>query len=62
MKPRGDGRNVSSGSQCSGRVQERSSLSRQLELHLPKFSIEGSYQLEKVLPKLGIDQHITSKS
>ncbi|XP_022431889.1 plasma serine protease inhibitor isoform X1 [Delphinapterus leucas] len=39
---------------------KRSSLSRQLELHLPKFSIEGSYQLEKVLPKLGIRDVFTS--
>ncbi|XP_076979567.1 plasma serine protease inhibitor [Tamandua tetradactyla] len=27
---------------------------RQLQLYFPKFSITGSYQLEKVLPKLGI--------
>ena len=61
MTPRGDGRNMSSVSQCSERVQERSSsLSRQLELYLPKFSIEGSYQLEKVLPKLGIRDVFTS--
>ncbi|XP_008835791.1 plasma serine protease inhibitor [Nannospalax galili] len=33
---------------------------RQLELYLPKFSIEGSYQLEKILPKLGISDIFTS--
>ncbi|XP_008700709.2 plasma serine protease inhibitor [Ursus maritimus] len=33
---------------------------RQLELYLPKFSIEGSYQLEKVLPTLGINDVFTS--
>ncbi|XP_059771821.1 plasma serine protease inhibitor [Balaenoptera ricei] len=36
------------------------SMKRQLELYLPKFSIEGSYQLEKVLPKLGIRDVFTS--
>ncbi|XP_001928604.1 plasma serine protease inhibitor [Sus scrofa] len=36
------------------------SMKRQLELHLPKFSIEGSYQLENVLPKLGIRDVFTS--
>ncbi|XP_004434428.1 PREDICTED: plasma serine protease inhibitor [Ceratotherium simum simum] len=35
-------------------------IKRQLELYLPKFSIEGSYQLEKVLPKLGISDVFTS--
>ncbi|XP_002754293.4 plasma serine protease inhibitor [Callithrix jacchus] len=33
---------------------------RQFELYLPKFSIEGSYQLDKVLPKLGISDVFTS--
>lgn len=33
---------------------------RQLELYLPKFSIEGSYQLDKVLPTLGINDVFTS--
>ncbi|XP_039110481.1 plasma serine protease inhibitor [Hyaena hyaena] len=33
---------------------------RQLELYLPKFSIEGSYQLQEVLPKLGINDVFTS--
>ncbi|XP_012912889.1 plasma serine protease inhibitor isoform X2 [Mustela putorius furo] len=33
---------------------------RQLELYLPKFSIEGSYRLEKVLPRLGINDVFTS--
>uniref|UniRef100_A0A2K6EKL0 Serpin family A member 5 n=1 Tax=Propithecus coquereli TaxID=379532 RepID=A0A2K6EKL0_PROCO len=33
---------------------------RELELYLPKFSIEGSYQLEKVLPRLGISEVFTS--
>uniref|UniRef100_A0A2K5WKC8 Serpin family A member 5 n=1 Tax=Macaca fascicularis TaxID=9541 RepID=A0A2K5WKC8_MACFA len=33
---------------------------RQLELYLPKFSIEGSYQLDKILPKLGISNVFTS--
>uniref|UniRef100_A0A667GB39 Serpin family A member 5 n=1 Tax=Lynx canadensis TaxID=61383 RepID=A0A667GB39_LYNCA len=36
------------------------STKRQLELYLPKLSIEGSYQLEKVLPKLGINDIFTS--
>ncbi|XP_045307919.1 plasma serine protease inhibitor isoform X1 [Leopardus geoffroyi] len=36
------------------------STKRQLELYLPKLSIEGSYQLEKVLPKLGISDVFTS--
>uniref|UniRef100_A0A8C3WTI2 Serpin family A member 5 n=1 Tax=Catagonus wagneri TaxID=51154 RepID=A0A8C3WTI2_9CETA len=36
------------------------SMKRQLELYLPKFSIEGSYQLDKVLPKLGIRDIFTS--
>ncbi|KAF6352381.1 serpin family A member 5 [Rhinolophus ferrumequinum] len=31
-----------------------------LQLYLPKFSIEGSYQLDKVLPKLGITDIFTS--
>lgn len=34
-------------------------LSRQLNLYLPKFSIEGTYQLEKILPKLGIKDIFT---
>ncbi|KAB1277124.1 Plasma serine protease inhibitor [Camelus dromedarius] len=38
------------------------SVKRQLELYLPKFSIEGSYQLEKVLPKLGISDVFTSQA
>ncbi|XP_057588405.1 plasma serine protease inhibitor [Hippopotamus amphibius kiboko] len=38
------------------------SVKRQLELYLPKFSIEGSYQLEKVLPKLGIRDVFTSQA
>ncbi|XP_039740054.1 plasma serine protease inhibitor isoform X2 [Pteropus medius] len=33
---------------------------RKLLLYLPKFSIESSYQLEKVLPKLGIRDIFTS--
>lgn len=33
---------------------------RQLELYLPKFSIEGSYQLDKILPRLGISDVFTS--
>ncbi|XP_006165434.1 plasma serine protease inhibitor [Tupaia chinensis] len=33
---------------------------RKLELFLPKFSIEGSYQLERVLPRLGISDAFTS--
>ncbi|XP_069345475.1 plasma serine protease inhibitor [Eulemur rufifrons] len=35
---------------------------RELELYLPKFSIKGSYQLEKVLPRLGISEVFTSKA
>uniref|UniRef100_A0A8C9PLS0 Serpin family A member 5 n=1 Tax=Spermophilus dauricus TaxID=99837 RepID=A0A8C9PLS0_SPEDA len=35
---------------------------RQLDLYLPKFSIEGSYQLEKILPKIGISQVFTSQA
>ncbi|XP_008061246.1 plasma serine protease inhibitor [Carlito syrichta] len=35
-------------------------LTRQLDLYLPRFSIEGSYQLEKVLPRLGISEVFTS--
>ncbi|XP_036986192.2 plasma serine protease inhibitor [Artibeus jamaicensis] len=35
---------------------------RRLQLHLPKFSMEGSYQLEKVLPKLGIRDIFTSQA
>ncbi|KAL2789532.1 plasma serine protease inhibitor preproprotein [Daubentonia madagascariensis] len=35
-------------------------IKRELELYLPKFSIEGSYQLEKVLPTLGISEVFTS--
>nr|XP_058913116.1 plasma serine protease inhibitor [Kogia breviceps] len=38
------------------------SMKRQLELYLPKFSIESSYQLEKVLPKLGIRDVFTSRA
>ncbi|XP_049754420.1 plasma serine protease inhibitor [Elephas maximus indicus] len=34
----------------------------QLRLYLPKFSIAGSYQLEKVLPKLGIHEVFTSQA
>ncbi|XP_012594098.2 plasma serine protease inhibitor [Microcebus murinus] len=33
---------------------------RELELYLPKFTIKGSYQLEKVLPRLGIREVFTS--
>ncbi|XP_059135189.1 plasma serine protease inhibitor [Peromyscus eremicus] len=33
---------------------------RQLNLYLPKFSIEGTYQLEKILPKLGIRDIFTT--
>nr|XP_004665610.2 plasma serine protease inhibitor [Jaculus jaculus] len=33
---------------------------RQLKLYIPKFSIEGSYQLEKILPALGIRDVFTS--
>nr|XP_035927757.1 plasma serine protease inhibitor [Halichoerus grypus] len=33
---------------------------RQLELYLPKFSIEGSYRLKEVLPTLGISDVFTS--
>lgn len=33
---------------------------RKLQLYLPKFSIEGSYQLDKILPKLGIRDIFTS--
>ncbi|XP_019497998.1 PREDICTED: plasma serine protease inhibitor [Hipposideros armiger] len=35
---------------------------RKLLLYLPKFSIEGSYQLDKVLPKLGIRDIFTSNA
>ncbi|KAM5340986.1 plasma serine protease inhibitor-like isoform 1-T2 [Glossophaga mutica] len=35
---------------------------RKLQLYLPKFSMEGSYQLEKVLPKLGIRDIFTSQA
>ncbi|CAK6431764.1 unnamed protein product [Pipistrellus nathusii] len=35
---------------------------RRLQLSLPKFSIEGSYQLEKVLPTLGIRDLFTSRA
>ncbi|XP_036887286.1 plasma serine protease inhibitor isoform X2 [Sturnira hondurensis] len=35
---------------------------RRLQLHLPKFSMEGSYQLEEVLPKLGIRDIFTSQA
>lgn len=49
-------------SQCSRRESKKRSpsLCRRLELYLPKFSIEGSYQLEEVLPKLGIRDIFTS--
>ncbi|XP_051695083.1 plasma serine protease inhibitor [Oryctolagus cuniculus] len=33
---------------------------RQLDLYLPKFSIKGSYQLDKILPRLGISDVFTS--
>lgn len=36
------------------------SLSRQLNLYLPKFSIDGTYKLEKILPKLGIQDIFTT--
>uniref|UniRef100_A0A8D2AIX1 Serpin family A member 5 n=1 Tax=Sciurus vulgaris TaxID=55149 RepID=A0A8D2AIX1_SCIVU len=35
-------------------------IKRKLELFLPKFSIEGSYQLEKILPRMGISEVFTS--
>ncbi|XP_003787063.1 plasma serine protease inhibitor [Otolemur garnettii] len=35
-------------------------MKRELDLYLPRFSIEGSYQLEKVLPRLGISEVFTS--
>lgn len=35
-------------------------LSRRLGLYLPKFSIEGTYHLEKILPKMGIKDVFTS--
>uniref|UniRef100_A0A8C2R3R0 Serpin domain-containing protein n=1 Tax=Capra hircus TaxID=9925 RepID=A0A8C2R3R0_CAPHI len=40
----------------------RMPMKRRLELYLPKFSIEGSYQLEEVLPKLGIRDVFTSNA
>ncbi|KAM4853792.1 uncharacterized protein RHO17_016833 [Thomomys bottae] len=33
---------------------------RELRLYLPRFSIEGSYQLEKILPRLGISDVFSS--
>ncbi|XP_028637889.1 plasma serine protease inhibitor [Grammomys surdaster] len=33
---------------------------RRLDLYLPKFSIEGTYKLEKILPKLGIQDIFTT--
>ncbi|XP_032764756.1 plasma serine protease inhibitor isoform X2 [Rattus rattus] len=33
---------------------------RQLNLYLPKFSIDGTYKLEKILPKLGIQDIFTT--
>nr|XP_021482490.1 plasma serine protease inhibitor [Meriones unguiculatus] len=36
------------------------STKRRLDLYLPKFSIEGTYQLEKILPKLNIKDVFTS--
>ncbi|XP_021058195.1 plasma serine protease inhibitor [Mus pahari] len=33
---------------------------RHLDLYLPKFSIEGTYKLEKILPKLGIQDVFTT--
>lgn len=35
---------------------------RQLDLYLPKFSIEGSYHLEKILPRIGISEVFTSSA
>ncbi|XP_054571414.1 plasma serine protease inhibitor-like [Eptesicus fuscus] len=35
---------------------------RKLQLYLPKFSIEGSYQLETILPTLGIRDLFTSRA
>ncbi|XP_007942712.1 plasma serine protease inhibitor [Orycteropus afer afer] len=35
---------------------------RQLQLYLPRFSITGSYQLEKALPKLGIQEVFTTQA
>lgn len=35
-------------------------LSRRLDLYLPKFSIEATYKLENVLPKLGIQDVFTT--
>ncbi|KAM5272982.1 plasma serine protease inhibitor-like [Ctenodactylus gundi] len=35
---------------------------RRLVIYLPKFSIEGSYHLEKILPKLGITDVFTSQA
>lgn len=37
-------------------------MRRRLQLYLPKFSIEGAYQLEKVLPRLGIRELFTSQA
>ncbi|XP_053459198.1 plasma serine protease inhibitor [Nycticebus coucang] len=37
-------------------------MKRELDLYLPRFSIEGSYQLEKVLPRLGISEVFTSRA
>ncbi|XP_051006850.1 plasma serine protease inhibitor-like [Acomys russatus] len=36
------------------------STKRRLDLYLPKFSMEGTYQLEKILPKLGIRDVFTT--
>ncbi|XP_052042653.1 plasma serine protease inhibitor-like [Apodemus sylvaticus] len=36
------------------------STKRRLDLYLPKFSIEGTYKLEKILPKLGIQDLFTT--
>lgn len=37
-------------------------FSRHLDLYIPKFSIEGTYQLERILPKLGIRNIFTSNA
>ncbi|CAO2587251.1 Plasma serine protease inhibitor [Lemmus lemmus] len=38
----------------------KTAIKRRLSLYLPKFSIEGTYHLEKILPKLGIKDVFTS--
>ncbi|XP_006879257.1 PREDICTED: kallistatin [Elephantulus edwardii] len=43
-------------------LQKRSYFYRKLELHLPKFSISGFYELDQILPKVGFTELFSKRA